>query len=252
MDKFGFLYEPASEGEVYLLFGYLIPYIGEELERLGFPASEYYVEKWTEQPTDIVLRADGRRLRVEFELYSSSFRGKHDPGKCDLIVCWKDNWEGHSLKVLELSRIVREKFPNVTLKPRRGAKQWTHQELMEELRQNLSDSDFNEMSAFFDELKATKGIELTFGKGDRVPTMEVNFTKFGPTVGPLGIEASGRCWIAYFNVNVKPPKPILPEEKAIEIRKLLNEPKRMWHYIKAKDIKDCISKLRQIVKVMMS
>lgn len=30
--------------------------------------------------------------------------------------------------------------------------------------------------------------------------------------------------ITYYNVNVKPPKPNLPEDKIVEIRKLLNEP----------------------------
>ena len=86
MCKFGFLYEPGTEGETYILFRYLIPHMGEELERLSFPASECYVEEWTEQLADIVLRADGTRLRVEFELFSSGFRGKRDPEKCDLIV----------------------------------------------------------------------------------------------------------------------------------------------------------------------
>jgi len=58
----GFLFEPDSEGEVYLLFGCLMPYVGEELEKLGFTASEIYVDEWTEKPTDIVLQVDGRRL----------------------------------------------------------------------------------------------------------------------------------------------------------------------------------------------
>lgn len=250
--KFGFLYEPSSEGEVCLLFGFLMPHIGEELERLGFPASECYVEEWTEQPTDVVLRTDGSKLRVEFELYSSNFRGQHDPEKCELIVCWKNNWHGHSIKVLELSRIVREKRPDAILnnepKYKRRKEPWSLDEFMTQLRQNLLDDDFQEMSAFIEELKATKCVELILGKGDKIPTLGV-CTKLGEG---LSIEASGKAYIAYSNVNVKPPKPNLPEEKIVEIRKLLNEPKLEWHYIKAENLKDRISKLRQIVKIMVS
>jgi hypothetical protein len=34
----------------------------------------------------------------------------HDPGQCDLIVCWQHNWKNcpPNLQVLELSRIVAE------------------------------------------------------------------------------------------------------------------------------------------------
>ena len=34
-----------------------------------------------------------KEITIEFELYSSNFvKHKHDPDKCDLIICWKHDW----------------------------------------------------------------------------------------------------------------------------------------------------------------
>ena len=34
------------------------------------------------------------KINIEFELYSSNFvKHKHDPNKCDLIICWKHDWK---------------------------------------------------------------------------------------------------------------------------------------------------------------
>ena len=50
----------------------------------------------------------GKTLTVEFEEFSSDFKG-HDPSKCDLIVCWVHDWklkypsEKCPLAVLEVS-----------------------------------------------------------------------------------------------------------------------------------------------------
>jgi len=110
-------------------------------------------------------------------------------------------------------------------------------EFMTQLRHNLSDSDFHEMSKFIEGLKATKGVELVLGKGDKIPTLGV-CTKLGEG---LSIEANGKAWFSYFNVNIKPPKLNLPEEKTVQIRKLLNEPKKEWYYIKAKNINQILT-----------
>lgn len=48
-----------------------------------------------------------RRVRIELEFESRSFRGHgHPPEGCDLIVCWKHNWPGCPLEVIELSTLV--------------------------------------------------------------------------------------------------------------------------------------------------
>jgi hypothetical protein len=46
-----------------------------------------------------------KQIAIEFELRSKNFiTHKHDPNKCDLIICWKDNWKEcpEHIDVLEL------------------------------------------------------------------------------------------------------------------------------------------------------
>jgi hypothetical protein len=52
-----------------------------------------------------------QHFRIEFEYESRNFRDhRHDPDKCDLIVCWRHNWKDcpPNLQVLELSQVVRQ------------------------------------------------------------------------------------------------------------------------------------------------
>ena len=68
---------------------------------------------------------------------------------------------------------------------------------------------------------------------------------------PLAIEATGKAYIAYFNVNLQPPEPLLSKENAQEIGKILGESEKMWHYIKASNILDLINKLKKIIEIML-
>jgi hypothetical protein len=48
---------------------------------------------------------------AEFEIKSSDFVAHgHDPGKCDMIICWKDDWKQKpkNLKVIELRKELEE------------------------------------------------------------------------------------------------------------------------------------------------
>jgi hypothetical protein len=48
-----------------------------------------------------------RIVRIEFEFESRNFLAHgHDPKGCDLIVCWKHNWDSCPVEVVELSGIV--------------------------------------------------------------------------------------------------------------------------------------------------
>jgi hypothetical protein len=253
--RFGFLFEPGSENEVHLLFGCLMPYIGEELEKLGFTASEIYVDEWIEKPTDVVLQVDGRRLRVEFELFSGNFLSHdHRIEECDLIVCWKNDWDNAPVKILELSKIVEERFPQLIVEKRtkhpERVKPWSLEEYLERAREKLSDDEFHELSSFIEEIRSVQGVELKLGRGDKIPTLGIYFRKLN--AAPLGVEATTRkAYVAYFNVNVKPPEPLMPEDKVKEIRRLLNEPEKAWHYISASNMGELLSKIREITKIIL-
>jgi len=91
---------PINEMGVGMLFAAMATQLGFVLLRVqpGFPDCEA-----------LRLCDDGtwRRVRIELEFESRSFRGHgHPPEGCDLIVCWKHNWPGCPLEVIELSTLV--------------------------------------------------------------------------------------------------------------------------------------------------
>jgi hypothetical protein len=46
---------------------------------------------------------------AEFEFESRNFLAHgHRIDGCDLIICWKHNWEGCPLEVIELSKVMEE------------------------------------------------------------------------------------------------------------------------------------------------
>ncbi len=97
-----FPYEPVNEMGVMVLFSMMAPQLGFVIEsvRAGFPDCEAKIE---------VEPGRWQHFRIEFEYESRGFRVHgHDPGQCDLIVCWRHNWKKcpPHIQVLELSKLV--------------------------------------------------------------------------------------------------------------------------------------------------
>lgn len=99
------LHEPQTEQGVVCLFGAVVHLleIPLVLERVQTPFPDC-----TARRTDT-----GEEVRIEFELYSRHFKDhRHDVERCDLLVCWQDDWgkwpQGF---VLELRDVVQEKCP---------------------------------------------------------------------------------------------------------------------------------------------
>ncbi len=94
-------YAPTDESGVIYLFGIVSAELGFIVDGLSkaFPDAEGKRRAGSEW----------RRVRIEFELKSRNFREHgHDPGACDLIVCWEHNWPECPLEVLELrSEVAR-------------------------------------------------------------------------------------------------------------------------------------------------
>jgi len=92
-------YAPVNELGVIFLFGAMSWQLGFVVHRLQavFPDCEA-MRRVSEDKWQVA--------KIEFELESRNFRRhRHDPKKCDLIVCWKHNWPGCPLEVLELSKL---------------------------------------------------------------------------------------------------------------------------------------------------
>jgi len=88
---------PVNEAGVVYLFGCLAHKLGYIVEAIqtNFPDCEA-----KRKDPDNRLR----RVRIEFEFESKNFQlHKHDPAACDVIVCWRHNWEGCPLHVIDLS-----------------------------------------------------------------------------------------------------------------------------------------------------
>lgn len=85
--------EPRNEMELVMLFCQLSVRYGFEIlsaQSIGFP--------------DAIVKRDDATYAVEFEFKSSNFwLHKHDPMKCDLIICWIDDDQNSLLPIVALS-----------------------------------------------------------------------------------------------------------------------------------------------------
>ena len=93
---------PVNEMGVVFLFGMLARELGFSITRIQ-----------REYPDCEALRLmdDDRwqRIWIEFEFESRNFlEHQHDPEKCDLIVCWTNNWPECPIEVLELKSVMQE------------------------------------------------------------------------------------------------------------------------------------------------
>jgi HNH endonuclease len=103
----GLRHEPVNEQGVVLLFGMLAKELGYVIEAVqtGFPDCEakrqIAPERW-------------QRVQIEFEFESRSFRDHgHPASDCDVIVCWRHNWDEcpEHIEILELSKVIKS-LPN--------------------------------------------------------------------------------------------------------------------------------------------
>lgn len=99
----GLAHEPVNEMGAVYLFGMLSERLGYVVTRIQseFPDCEAFRE---------VAPGRWQRVRIEFEFESRNFLlHKHDPKKCDVIVCWKHNWAEcpANIEVIELSSIMK-------------------------------------------------------------------------------------------------------------------------------------------------
>ena len=99
----GFLFEPTNEMGVILLFGMLAWRLGFMIEsaQMGYPDCHAKLE---------VEPGRWQDVNIEFEHQSRHFRAhRHDPRRCDFIVCWIHNWKTcpPNIQVIELREVVR-------------------------------------------------------------------------------------------------------------------------------------------------
>ena len=92
---------PTNEQGVLFLFG-------ARAEELGFAVLKIR----TEYPDCIAFRQVSEDrielVKIEFEFESKNFlKHMHEPSKCDLIVCWRHNWEECPVEVIALGDLKK-------------------------------------------------------------------------------------------------------------------------------------------------
>ena len=98
----GLVREPVNEAGVVFFFGMVAHLLGFDVEALqgAYPDGEAKLE---------VEPGRWQNVRFEFEYESRKFpQHRHDPKKCDVIVCWKHNWKGcpQEIQVVELGKLL--------------------------------------------------------------------------------------------------------------------------------------------------
>jgi len=98
---------PSNEMGVVFLFGMMA-------RELGFVVTHVQSEFPDCEAMREVDAGQWQRVRIEFEFESRNFfKHGHAPKDCDVIVCWKHNWPGCPLDVVELHEALRRKMENV-------------------------------------------------------------------------------------------------------------------------------------------
>ena len=98
----GLQHAPINEQGVIFVFGMVAFDLGYVVEGVGTGYPDCEAKRCVSKAGDA-----WERVQVEFEYRSRNFREHgHDPAKCDLIVCWEDNWPDCPVEVLELRSSV--------------------------------------------------------------------------------------------------------------------------------------------------
>lgn len=98
----GLQHAPINEQGVVYLFGMIAFDLGYVVEGIGTGFPDCEAKRAVDRGGDA-----WERVRIEFEYRSRNFYVHgHDPARCDVLVCWEDNWPECPLEVLELRSAV--------------------------------------------------------------------------------------------------------------------------------------------------
>jgi hypothetical protein len=179
---------PTSEQEVVVLFSLLLPYLPMRLE----------LDEVHEQFPDCLawrIEEDGWRslIRIEFELYASSFRTHgHDPDGCDLIVCWEDDMPGFAVPRLPLRSLAETAAPPiiaVPMCPKYVMTIWSEETY-------LTACSVESRAVHASLLAWAKGLgEVVFGKGDKIAswTFQIPLRK-AQDCTLFGVHSNNKIW----------------------------------------------------------
>jgi hypothetical protein len=193
MQKIFFNYEPRYENEVCLLFGFIMPYL----------KNEWILDEYSGSFPDAIFLIDGKETRVEFEVFSTDFlTHKHDENKCDVIVCWKDNWPGCRLRIIELSKEMCNVGLNKIIR-NKGTKYKQilnigYNHYYEHLTKYNDANIVKAIREFITTLEKDKDLILKVGKGSEVEfNLNICIRKFRPHNTFIGLTSNKNGFYAF-------------------------------------------------------
>lgn len=101
-----FISHGVSENMVIFLFGAIFKHLNID---------DIMIKDEKKGELDAWAELNNKEIAIEFQVRSRDFlKDKHDPNKCNLIVCWKHNWEDcpSSIDVLELKYFWEKANPS--------------------------------------------------------------------------------------------------------------------------------------------
>ncbi len=224
------------------MFGLLQPYLEQE----------WILDEYTDAYPDCTFLVDGKRTRVEFEHFSANFVAHgHSPEGCDIIVCWKHNWPGCRLPVVELSQVINTHGlqglikNNSTKYPR--ATQWTLADFFAHVEQHSGGRDLDLVKSFIRRLDEDDQIRYMPGRGTREVTLKIYVKALSDKDPLIGIHSTPEelwAWIDYQPLRQ-------PQEEVLrKLRDFLNEPQKKWHKIRASNTADLIETIQAALSIV--
>lgn len=227
-------WEPSYEGEVMILFGMLLPHLKETV----------LIKEYIDEFPDCKAEIDGEDVEIEFEVDSRNFYNhKHheDPRlpKCSMIVCWKNPYndvikpQGHPIKILELSKVIKEKNLHLILAgPRRRPEEWNKEKFLDKLRENVGDGErYRWVKDLVEFCEDRPEFVLALGKGTRKATLGFQIRRWlSEGIGvptPIQFGADGSFIFDHKG---------MPDDVERELRRRTREPKKRWYVIPIKDL----------------
>ncbi len=241
-----FEHAPCYESEVLILFGLLLNY----MKKYGMDIT---VKECSGNYPDCILLINNIETRAEFEVYASNFlEHKHDPRKCDMIICWENDLEQPPVKVLELKKYVIDlekdgiKFFETYLECPLY-RQWNEEQFFKILEKETNKETHNLIRELYDYVielsRSNPSVGIKFGKGKKIPTIDFVFRNVTHKV-IISIQADGKISINYSSCLE------LPAEVERRLREIIGEYEKQWHYIKITP--ENIRKMRQAIKFLTS
>lgn len=99
----GMRHAPLNELGVVFLFGMIAKDLGFDVESINAAFPDCEAKQRIKAKNEIKLK----KVYIEFEYKSSKFKSHNHPvDKCDIIVCWINDWAECPITVLELSKEI--------------------------------------------------------------------------------------------------------------------------------------------------